>query len=215
MFPPIPPFFLIQPVFRAGYPPGRPKTRSRSLTGRLSNSWQWRCVRHRSLDLSRSSPLFSAEADPYTCLRLDRPLQGIFLKKKKTTSSRKKTAPAKSAKDFPPALPPLKKTLNPIENLFTAAGYKPEFYYLETVLPCYKGKPVLFGAVRLGKNYVSYYLMPVYMNPALQKRISPELKKRMQGKSCFNFTEIDPVLFRELAALTRAGFAGFHALKYI
>jgi len=37
----------------------------------------------------------------------------------------------------------------------------------------------------------------------------------MQGKSCFNFTEIDPILFRELAALTRAGFAGFRALKYI
>jgi len=42
------------------------------------------------------------------------------------------------------------------------------------------------------------------MDPTLQKRISPELRKRMQGKSCFNFTEIDPILFRELAALTRS-----------
>src|SRR6266850_550626 len=215
MFPPIPPFFLIQPVFRAGYPPGRPKTRSRSLTGRLSNSWQWRCVRHRSLDLSRSSPLFSAEADPYTCLRLDRPLQGIFLKKKKTTSSRKKTAPAKSAKDFPAVFAALKKILTPYEKRLSVVRYKPEFYYLETVLPCYKGKPLHFGAIRLGKNYVSYYLMPVYMSPDLQKRISPELRKRMQGKSCFNFTEIDAVLLRELTALSRAGFAEWRALKYI
>jgi len=61
--------------------------------------------------------------------------------------------------------------------------------------PVTQVKAVCFGAVRLGKNYVSYYLMPVYMTPALQKRISPELRKRMQGKSCFNFTEIDPILF--------------------
>jgi len=37
----------------------------------------------------------------------------------------------------------------------------------------------------------------------------------MRGKSCFNFTEIDPVLFRELAALTRAGFAGFRTMKFV
>jgi hypothetical protein len=28
----------------------------------------------------------------------------------------------------------------------------------------------------------------------------------MQGKSCFNFKTVDPVLFEELASLTRAGF---------
>jgi hypothetical protein len=137
------------------------------------------------------------------------------VKKKKTVPSRKKTAPAKSARDFPAVFAGLKKILTPYEKRLRVVRYKPEFYYLETLLPSYKRKAVCFGAVRLGRDYVSYYLMPVYMNPALQKRISPELRKRMQGKSCFNFTEIDPVLFRELAALTRAGFAGFRALKYI
>lgn len=57
--------------------------------------------------------------------------------------------------------------------------------------------------------------MPVYMNPAMQKRISPELKKRLQGKACFNFSEVDAGLFRELADLTAAGFEGYRALKYI
>jgi hypothetical protein len=38
-------------------------------------------------------------------------------------------------------------------------------------------------------------------------KISPALKKRMQGKSCFNFTSPDPVLFRELGKLTSKGFA--------
>lgn len=137
------------------------------------------------------------------------------MKKKETISSRKKTAPAKSAKDFPAVFAALKKILTPYEKRLSVVRYKPEFYYLETLLPCYKGKPVLFGAVRLGKNYVSYYLMPVYMAPALQKSISPELRKRMQGKSCFNFTEIDPVFFRELAHLTAAGFKAFRALKLV
>jgi hypothetical protein len=191
--------------------PFRTAPRSRSF----SHPEQWRGVRRHSLALARTSPLFRAEAAPYSCVRLDRPLQGILVKKKKTTSLPKRTAPAKSAKDFSPVFAALKKILNPYEKHLSVVRYKPEFYYLETLLPCYRGKPVCFGAVRLGKNYVSYYLMPVYMNPELQKRILPELKKRMQGKSCFNFTEIDPVLFRELAALTAAGFKGFRARKLI
>ena len=137
------------------------------------------------------------------------------MRKKKPVRSRKKTARAKSRRDFPAVFAALKKILTPYEKRLRIVRYKPEFYYLETLLPRYKGKAVCFGAVRLGKNYVSYYLMPVYMNAALQRRISPELKKRMQGKSCFNFTQIDPVLFRELADLTAAGFKGFRALKYI
>jgi len=137
------------------------------------------------------------------------------MKKKTSASSHKKSASAKPAKDFPAVFAALKKILKPYEKHLSAVRYKPEFYYLETLLPCYKGKPVLFGAARLGKNYVSYYLMPVYMNPGLAKRISPELKKRMQGKSCFNFTEIDPRLLRELAALTAAGFKEYRARKLV
>jgi hypothetical protein len=51
--------------------------------------------------------------------------------------------------------------------------------------------------------------MPVYGNPALQKQMSPELKKRMQGKACFNFSAVDPALFRQLAQLTAAGLECF------
>lgn len=53
--------------------------------------------------------------------------------------------------------------------------------------------------------------MPVYVNPNLLAALSPGLKKRMQGKSCFNFTAIDAVLFEELAALTEASFADYQA----
>ena len=137
------------------------------------------------------------------------------MKKKKLPPSRKKTATRKSKKDFAAVFAALKKILTPYAKRLSVVRYRPEFYYLETVLPSDTGKPVLFGAVRLGKSYVSYYLMPVHIDPALRKRISPELRQRMQGKSCFNFTEVDPVLFSELAGLTAKGFAGFRALKLV
>jgi hypothetical protein len=67
----------------------------------------------------------------------------------------------------------------------------------------YAGQPWGYAAgIRLGKRYVSYYLMGVYGDDGLALSISPELKRRMQGKSCFNFTRIDEALFRELETLT-------------
>jgi hypothetical protein len=63
----------------------------------------------------------------------------------------------------------------------------------------------MFAGVRRGKRYVSYYLMPVYVEPSLLDGISPELKRRMQGKSCFNFTQVDDALFDELDGLTARG----------
>jgi hypothetical protein len=41
------------------------------------------------------------------------------------------------------------------------------------------------------------------MHPDLLDGISPALKKRMQGKSCFNFKSIEPALFDELSMLTQ------------
>ncbi len=61
------------------------------------------------------------------------------------------------------------------------------------------------AGIRVGKSYVSYYLMPVYGLPELVDGISPELKRRMQGKACFNFTRVDEALFSELATLTATG----------
>ena len=63
-----------------------------------------------------------------------------------------------------------------------------------------------FAGTRLGKRYVSYYLMPIYVQPSLLDDISPELRRRMQGKSCFNFTKVDEPLLAELEALTRKGY---------
>ncbi len=86
-------------------------------------------------------------------------------------------------------------------------------------LKAWKGKmksPVMpLAWVEIGKAYVSYHLMPVYMNPKLQSTMSQELKARMQGKSCFNFKKIDEKLFRELDALTVKGIDAFKKMGYI
>lgn len=133
--------------------------------------------------------------------------------KKKAASSRKKLAAAK--KDFSAVFAALQEILKPYEEHLHVLPYKPEFHCLVTRLAVHKGQPVWFAAIRMGMNYVSYHLMPVYMNAAMQRRIPPELKKRMQGKACFNFSEVDPGLFRKLADLTAAGFEGYRALKYV
>lgn len=59
-----------------------------------------------------------------------------------------------------------------------------------------------FAAVKLGKRYVSYYLMGLYRDPGLAEGLSDALLKRKQGKSCFNFSRVDDDLFAELDALT-------------
>ena len=91
-----------------------------------------------------------------------------------------------------------------------------ETYYLLNTRHIMKNKqPLCFGGVRLGKAYVSFYLMSIYTRPDLLQSMSPELKQRMQGKSCFNFKEVDEKLFKELAQLTKAGAAKFNDGKFI
>jgi hypothetical protein len=82
--------------------------------------------------------------------------------------------------------------------------------------PPKKGERIYFGAIKLGKAYVSFHLFPLYMNPELFSTISPELKRRMQGKTCFNFRTIpEPSLLKELKALTSAGFRIFRQRKWV
>jgi hypothetical protein len=80
-------------------------------------------------------------------------------------------------------------------------------------IPGLEGKPWGYVAgTRVGKSYVSYYLMPIYVSPDLAATISPELAKRRQGKACFNFTKIDEPLFAELEAFTATSISGFRAI---
>jgi hypothetical protein len=64
-------------------------------------------------------------------------------------------------------------------------------------------QPGWFGTVTTKKNYVAVHLMPLYFAPELGTDISQALSKRRQGKSCFNFSQIDEHLFDELSALAQ------------
>jgi hypothetical protein len=75
------------------------------------------------------------------------------------------------------------------------------------------GRPLFVAAVQIRKNYVSYHFIPVYAMPDLLDGLSPALRQRMQGKSCFNFTTIDPAHVKELSALTKKGFERFKSYK--
>ena len=70
----------------------------------------------------------------------------------------------------------------------------------------------LFAAVKVGRRYVSYYLMSLYLGAAPDGGLSPELAQRRQGKSCFNFTRIDAGLFDELEEVTAVGKAEYERL---
>lgn len=69
--------------------------------------------------------------------------------------------------------------------------------------------PMPIAWVQVGKAYVSFHHMGVYARPELLKGVSKQLRARMQGKSCFNFTAVDPVLFAELEDLTVRAFEAF------
>jgi len=97
----------------------------------------------------------------------------------------------------------------PYRSTLIAKTDEPENLFLETPPSAAYPSGLFFGAVKIGKRYVSFHLMPVYVHPDLVDGMSRELRKRMQGKSCFNFTRPDDALFAELETLTAAGFARF------
>jgi hypothetical protein len=111
--------------------------------------------------------------------------------------------------DFPIVFEQLKNILKPYAQDLTVKTDTADTYYLDGPYSEKWKKELFFGSAQIKKNYVSFYLMPVYMYPELLKDTSPELKKRMQGKSCFNFKNVEPELFEELATLTRKGAEKF------
>ena len=109
----------------------------------------------------------------------------------------------------------LKPLLVPFEKNLTVVTDDETSYYLDTRHIMKNKKPLFFGAVQIKKNYVSFHLMPVYVNPSLLDSMSAELGKRMRGKSCFNFKNVDHNLIKELKALTQAGYQFYVEENYI
>jgi hypothetical protein len=124
------------------------------------------------------------------------------------------------ATDFQAVFAQLKPVLGTVARRLAVKVDTPIEYTLvsksASPFPRHKGQPLYFASVRLGKAYVSFHLMPLYMHPALTKTISPALKKRMQGKTCFNFKlEPAPEALSELRRLTETGFKHWVEKKWL
>ena len=107
---------------------------------------------------------------------------------------------------FGPVFDRLKAVLEPYAPGMHVSADDDTWYGLDLAPPEERNPTTWFGSVRRGKRYVSIYLMPVYVEPSLMDGASTDLRKRMQGKSCFNFTKVDEPLIGELEGLVRAGY---------
>jgi hypothetical protein len=109
----------------------------------------------------------------------------------------------------------LRKIMAPYAAQLAATRDDADELYLNTTHLQKTKKPLFFGAVQVKKSYVSFHLMPVYMKPELLASVSSQLKSRMQGKSCFNFKALEPGLFTELAALTKASYDSYKGQGFV
>ena len=121
----------------------------------------------------------------------------------------------KSDSNFQNIFTHLKSILIPYGDELTIETNEAGKFYLNTKFIMPNKKVMFFGAATLGKNYVSFHLMPIYVYPELLNCISSDLKKRMQGKSCFNFKVIDTKLFAELTKLTKSSYIKYKQQGYV
>ena len=124
--------------------------------------------------------------------------------------------PAKSTSvdkknEFASAFQGLRQILKPYDKKVRVVKDAPGDYMSESKTLRYLGKRVMFAAIKT-KSYVSFHFFPVYMFPELAEGISPELKKRMQGMTCWNFKKAEPGLFAELGTVVKAGLRRFEEL---
>ena len=108
----------------------------------------------------------------------------------------------------------LREILQPYQSRLIVVADTSDHYALETPYVMKNKHRMYFGGIKIARNYVSYHLMPVYACEEVRDAISPELKKRMQGKSCFNFSVPDEKLFKQLAKLTKIGFQRFTSKEF-
>lgn len=78
-----------------------------------------------------------------------------------------------------------------------------------------KPQRTYIGGVIQQKNYVSFYFSPIYSHPDEFKNISPNLKKTLKGKSCFNISKLTPQVRSELEELLERGIEKYKKIKWI
>jgi hypothetical protein len=116
--------------------------------------------------------------------------------------------------DFNPIFTRLRAILRRHVEALSVAEDTPTRYVLEGGVHPTHRRLMPIAWVQVGKAYVSFHLMPIYGCPELSEGMSGALAARMQGKSCFNFTAMDEVLFRELERLTTRSIAALANGRY-
>ena len=76
-------------------------------------------------------------------------------------------------------------------------------------------QPLFFAAIQKKAHHVSFHLMPVYVEPILMLDVTPELKRRMEGKSGFIFESLTPELVSQLSRLVELGYRSFQQQGYV
>jgi hypothetical protein len=133
-----------------------------------------------------------------------------------TKPAKKRVSPAKrvAKSDFAPVFSALRQILEPFLGELAVQTDKPGNFHIEIPTILHRRKPLYFAGIRTGKNYVSFHLLSLYYTPELANGMSPALKKRKQGKACFNFTAVDQDCFAELSRLTAAGLKIFRSPEF-
>ena len=129
--------------------------------------------------------------------------------------NQKQDRPMVETSEFKIVFERLKEIIEPYSTELAVVVDDTDNFHINTNFIMKNKKPMYFGSVKINKKYVSFHLMPVYVFPELLQSISPELKRRMQGKSCFNFKMVDEVIFKELRILTSNGHSKYKDAGYL
>jgi len=117
--------------------------------------------------------------------------------------------------DFRSTFAVLKALLTPYAERLHPTHDTETFYMLDGEYVSDFKRAMTFGGVQIRRAYVSFHLLPVYSHPELLSVVSDALKKRMQGKSCFNFVRPERELLVELSALVDSGFSLYERLGWV
>ena len=121
-----------------------------------------------------------------------------------------KTKLADKKHDFELAFQGLRKIETLRQEAAGGEGW-PDGYMSESKSIRYLGKPLMFAGLTT-KSYVCVSPFSGVHISRLANGISPELKKRMQGKTCWNFKKAEQPLFAELGRFVEASFQRFEEL---
>lgn len=87
--------------------------------------------------------------------------------------------------------------------------------FKDLVIEGRKRKEVFFAGIIIQKNYVGFYFMPVYAEPAVKKFFKPELLSKLKGKSCFHIKKLDAELLSQIDAALITGFEEYKARGWV